>query len=121
MSGTNLSNTTGEERSLAMICHLVSLLATTLLCNIFVPIVIMVISDSAFVKDQAREALNFQISVVFWALISVAVCFTVVGIVVGMAMLVVLGIAAFILPIVAAVKSGAGTAYRYPLTFRIVK
>lgn len=115
---SNLSNgVTGEERGLAVICHLVSLVATSLLCNIFVPIVIMCVSESPFVKKQAKEALNFQISVVFWALISIAACF----IFVGFFMLIVLAVAAIVLPIIAAIKVSAGEDYRYPLTFRLIK
>lgn len=117
MSDNNLVNTTSEERTLAVICHLASLLATSILCNIFVPLVIMLISDSQFVRGQAKEALNFQISVVFWALVSVVLCLILVGI----PMLIAVGILALILPIIAAVTAGGGTAYRYPLTFRIIK
>lgn len=119
MSATNLSNTTGEERTLAVICHLVSLLATSILCNIFVPLVIMLISDSPFVKDQAKEALNFQISIVFLALVSVLLCFC--FLLVGLPMLIAVGIMGFILPIIAAITAGGGTAYRYPLTVRIIR
>lgn len=113
----NFDGPTGEERALSAICHLVSLVATSILCNIFVPIVIMCISDSPFVKQQAKEALNFQISVVFWALISFAACL----IVVGFFMLIVLAVAAIVLPIIATVKVSNGEAYRYPLTFRLIK
>ena len=102
---------------MAVICHLVSLVATGLLCNLVVPIVIMCITDSAFVKHQAKEVLNFQISIVLWAIISALLCFVLVGI----PMLIILAIAAIILPIFAAVSVSGGTAYRYPLTFRFVQ
>jgi len=117
MSATNLSNTTGEERTLAVVCHLVSLLATSILCNIFVPLVIMLISDSAFVKDQAKEVLNFQINIVCWAIVSALLCFIIIGI----PMLIAVGVLGFILPIIAAITAGGGTAYRYPLTIRIIR
>ncbi len=117
MSGINLIDPTSEERTLAVICHLLSLVATSLLLNIVVPVVIMCISDSPFVKGQAKEALNFQISVIIWALISFVLCFVFVGV----PMLIVLAIAAIVLPILAAVSVSSGTAYRYPLTFRFVK
>lgn len=113
----NFDAPTGEERSLSAICHLVSLVATSMLCNLVVPIVIMCISDSPFVKKQAKEALNFQISVVFWALISLAACLVFVG----FFMLIALAIAAIVLPIIATVKVANGDDYRYPLTFRLIK
>lgn len=117
MPSIKLNDPTGEETALAIICHLVSLVATSFLCNVFVPIIIMCLSDSPYVKDQAREALNFQISVVLWALIGFALCFVLVGI----PLLIVLAIAAIVLPICACFAVLNGNAYRYPLTFRFVK
>lgn len=102
---------------MAAICHIVSLVATSFCLNWLVPILIMVTTDSPFVKQQAKEALNFQISVIIWALVSALLCFVIIGI----PMLIVLAIAAFILPIIAALSAGSATDYRYPLTFRIVK
>lgn len=114
---SNFDNPTSEERALAAICHLVSLVATSVLCNLLVPVAILCISPSPYVKKQAIEALNFQISVVFWALISFALCFVFIGI----PMLIVLAIAAIILPIIATVSVSGGADYRYPLTFRLIK
>ncbi|HEY9733259.1 MAG TPA: DUF4870 domain-containing protein [Drouetiella sp.] len=110
-------STTSEERAVAVCCHLLSLVATSVLLNLLVPLVIMMISDSPFVKGQAKECLNFQISIMFWAFISFLCCF----IFIGFGMFIILAILALVLPIVAAFSVGGGEAYRYPLTFRLVK
>ena len=113
----NQPSPTSEERSLAMLCHIIALVATTCLLNWLVPIVIMSISDSPYVKQQAKEALNFQISVILWALVSWLLCLIFIGI----PMLIALAIAAIVLPIVAAVKVSDGISYRYPLTWHLFK
>jgi len=117
MSSIEFNEATGEEIGLSIVVHLVSLVATSFLCNLLVPIVILCITDSPFVKNQAREALNFQISVVLWALICVPLCFVLIGIPMAIA----LTLAAIILPICATVTVLGGKAYRYPLTFRFIK
>lgn len=74
--------------------------------------------QTAFVKDQAREALNYQIT---GTLIGVAFgIFTVVTLGVGTC----LAPALFLLvvpPVLAALKNGNHEAYRYPFTLRLVK
>ena len=118
MSNTFDSNSvSSDDRTMAAICHIVALIATSLCLNWLVPIVVMFTSDSPFVKQQAKEALNFQISIIIWAVICVPLCFLFIGI----PMLFVLVIAGFVLPIIAALTVGSGTAYRYPWTFRLVK
>jgi hypothetical protein len=111
-------NTSKNNTTLAALCHLSALLGTVLCpLNLIIPIVIICCNDNKFVRSQAKECLNFQISVVIWALISAVACFLVVGVF----MLVVLAVAAFMLPIFAAISAASGTDYRYPLIFRLIK
>jgi uncharacterized protein len=102
----------------AVLCHLGAAFATCIpLCNIVVPLVFLALyKDDAFVHGQAKEALNFQISVLIWAVVGFVLCFVLVGFVV----LFMLAIWAIVMPIIAAIKSGGGDAYRYPLTLRLV-
>ena len=72
---------------------------------------------SAFVDDQAKEALNFQISVMLASVVGVILTFVVIGIVV----LVVVGVGAVVLAIVAGVKSYGGELYRYPVNWRVIR
>jgi uncharacterized Tic20 family protein len=72
--------------------------------------------DSEFVAENAREALNFHISVLIYSLC----CMPLVFILIGVPLLVTLGVASLILAVVAAVKASDGLCYRYPLTLRLV-
>jgi uncharacterized Tic20 family protein len=69
-----------------------------------------------FGGDQAKEALNFNISCTLYVLISIALCFVVIGFI----LLPILGIFWLVTTIIAAVKSNEGVFYRYPLCFRFV-
>jgi uncharacterized Tic20 family protein len=72
--------------------------------------------ESAYVAQNAREALNFHISVLIYAIC----CIPLVFIIVGIPMLLALGGASLVLAIIAAVKASDGECYHYPLTLRLV-
>ena len=72
--------------------------------------------ESEYVAENAREALNFHISVLIYGLVCVLLLFVVIG----FPLLIALGIAAFVLAIIGAVKASNGECYRYPLTLRLV-
>lgn len=69
--------------------------------------------ESPFLADQAKESLNFQISVL---IVTAALILTCVGIV----LLPVLYATMVVLCILATVKAGDGERYRYPLTLRLI-
>jgi len=70
-----------------------------------------------FVKDQARESLNFQITVVIASIISGIL----VIILVGALLLLIVGLGDLILSIVGAVRASEGLYYRYPFCIRILQ
>ena len=120
-----------EERQWAMFAHL-SALAGGLLTGaiggwgfFLGPLVIWLMKKDTmpFVADQAKEALNFNITVS--AIMLVMLVLTVVtlgiGILIAGPIMVIVGIAALVLIIMAAIKANEGHAYRYPLTIRLVK
>jgi uncharacterized Tic20 family protein len=72
--------------------------------------------ESPFVADQAKESLNFQISICIYALIS----FVLIIMIIGIFLLIGVGVAGVILTIIASVKASNGEAYRYPLTIRLI-
>ena len=110
-----------DERTWAMLSHLSALVGYAVIPfgNILAPLIIWLIKkdQSWFVDDQAKEALNFQISVTIYAAISAVLIIILIGFVL-LGILYVLGI---VLSIVAAVKANDGVQYRYPLTIRLVK
>ncbi len=115
-----------DERLWALIGHLSAFSAfiTGIGCILGPLIVWLVKRDTLpFAADQAKEALNFNITlaIAFAAL----VVFTVVTLGIGVLLAWPIGAALFIawivLTIIAAIKANEGVAYRYPFTLRLVK
>lgn len=72
--------------------------------------------DSAYIAEQAREALNFQITV----LIAQAISSVLVVILIGFALMGVVWIVNIVLCILAAVAASKGEHYRYPFALRLI-
>lgn len=84
------------------------------------PLIIFLIkkgNGDKFSTDNAREALNFQITLLLWYF----VCFILSFVLIGLFMFWLVALGNLILSIIAAVKASSGVVYRYPLTWRIVK
>jgi len=69
-----------------------------------------------YIRSQAAEALNFWITVYIAGMVSFALIFVLVGFL----LLAALGVAAIVLPIIAAIAANRGEDYRYPATLRLV-
>jgi uncharacterized Tic20 family protein len=69
------------------------------------------------VDDQGKESLNAQISFTLYFLISIPLCFLLIGIPLAIA----IWIFDLVVVIVAAIKAYDGERYRYPLIIRFVK
>ena len=110
-----------EARQWAMICHLVALVG--LLGNgigfLLGPLVVWLIKrqDDPFIDEQGKEAVNFQITMLIAAVVSVPLVLVLVGVV----LLIIVGILAIVFPIIAALKANEGAHYRYPLSIRFIK
>jgi hypothetical protein len=116
----NKSMSEDEERKWAMFAHIGTFSSMFVpLGNIIAPIVIwqMKKNESSFVVEQAKESLNFQITLMIYALIS----FLLVFIIIGFFLIFGLVIFGLIIVIVAGVKANDGEHYRYPMTLRLVK
>jgi len=94
-----MSTSKTDGMLLSILAHGSSLF-TSFVVSILVPIIILASSEDETVKENAREAINFQINLIIWALISLAACI----ILVGFAMLFVLAAWSFIVPIIAMVR-----------------
>jgi uncharacterized Tic20 family protein len=121
-----------EERQWAMFAHLSALVggiltsgwAGSIGCFIGPLIIWLVKKDTMpFVDDQAKEALNFNITVgiVFFALFLLALLTFGLGLVIAIPLWIIIGIAWLVFTIIAAIKANEGVAYRYPFTLRLVK
>ncbi|MBH1495557.1 DUF4870 domain-containing protein [Stenotrophomonas maltophilia] len=71
----------------------------------------------SFVTDQAKEALNFQITVTIAMVISIILMIVIIGGILAP----IVGIINLVFCIIAAVKANNGEAYRYPFTLRLIK
>jgi uncharacterized Tic20 family protein len=80
-------------------------------------VVYLAMKDSPFVRDSAREALNWQITVT----IAMVVSFILIFVVIGFLFVWIVAIANVVLCIIAAVKASSHEVYRYPMTLRLVK
>jgi uncharacterized protein len=107
------------ERDWALFAHLSALLVyMTAIGGILVPFVIWLVKreDMPFAAQQAKEALNFQITVYLSAIACGLLCFVLIG----FPLLVVLLIAHVVLTIIATMKASEGIAYRYPYNLRLI-
>jgi hypothetical protein len=111
-----------EERWWAVIAHLGTLVGFIPFANIVVPLVVWFAKrdESGFIGGQAKESLNFQITMMLGYLVALAVAFTVVLIPLAILMVVVLPIMHLVFSMIAAIKSYDGIEYRYPFTLRLI-
>ena len=89
------------------------------------PLIIWLVKKDTmpFVDDQGKEALNFNITVgiAFFVLFLLAVLTLGIGLVIAIPLWIIIGIAWLVFTIIAAIKANEGVAYRYPFTLRLVK
>lgn len=118
-----------EERTWAMFAHLSALLAGLIASTVGMPflsflaplvIYLMKKDESAFIADQAREALNFNIcvSIIMFALALFSLL--IITMIITIPLMIILGLVALVLTVIAAIKANDGIAYRYPFNFRLV-
>lgn len=113
-----------DERTWAMIAHLSAFTCyITGIGIILGPLIVWLAKrdGNPFVDDQAKEALNFQISIIIYAAAAVLLCFTIIGAIIGIPVLLGLHIFQVVCMVIAAIKANDGIRYRYPATIRFIK
>ena len=105
---------TQDEKNLGLIMHVLSLVGFSLLG----PLIVWLIKkdESPFINAQGRELLNFQLSFLIYTIVCIPLCFVLIGIL----LLIVVGIGAFILTIIGLVKATEGKIYRFPVTIKML-
>ena len=121
-----------DERNWAMAAHLCGLLwllggpgliflpfGSLVLFTILGPLIIWRTKGQTmpFVPEQAKESLNFQITVFLLGLVFALLALVLIGFV----FLWLLGVANLVLVIIAAIQVSSGKPYRYPFCLRLVK
>jgi uncharacterized protein len=106
---------TTDDKNMAMLTHL-----SGIILSIVVPLIVWLVHkdrlDKAYLVREAKEALNFQITI----LIGYVICWILTFIVIGALLTPLLWIANLVFCIIAAVKVSADGTYRYPFALRLV-
>ena len=102
---------TQDERTLAILSHILTLVAPLL-----APLIIYLIKkdESKFVAWHAKESLNFQITVII-------ICIVLFISIIGILLLWIVGIMSLILVIIATIRASENKLYRYPFSIRLIK
>ena len=109
-----------DDRIVSMVAHLCGLAGYAFpFADIIIPLIIYLVKgdESPYIKEHAKESLNFQISVLIYTLAGVVLSLVLIGIV----LLIALFVFELVVCIMAAVAAYNGTEYRYPLCIRFVK
>ena len=106
-----------ESRNWATFAHLSAFVMFLGIPSLIGPLVVWLAKrDDPYVEAQTKEALNFNISMLIYAIAAGISILLVIGIIALPAVF----IAWFVLVIVAAIRSADGEQYRYPFTIRLV-
>lgn len=109
---------TPDERTWGGAAHWSALIGAFVAMAFLGPLLVLLVkgNTSAYVRAQAVESLNFQITM----LIAMIVSFVLVFVLVGFILLPLVGIWWLVFTIIGSVKSANGELYRYPATIRMV-
>ena len=113
-------DTTRDARKWAMFCHLAGLAWMTWLLPLIGGVVAVLIiwqikkDDHPFIDENGRRAINFQLSMLIYA-VGLAITF------IGLFLLPVVAILNVVFTIIAAIRAGDGKDYNYPLSIEFIK
>jgi uncharacterized protein len=119
MNDTNptiAASSTQDDRTIALLTHL-----SGIILGFIVPLIVWLIhkdkADKGFVVDQSKEALNFQITLLFGYVIGMVLAVILIGALLNF----ILWVICIIFSIIAGLAANKGEAYRYPFAIRLVK
>ena len=104
---------TADDKNIAVITHLAGALF-----SIYPVLIVWLLKkdDSIYIADQAKEALNFQITILLAYFISTVLAIILIGFV----LMGIIWIANIIFCIIAAIAASKGENYRYPFALRLI-
>jgi uncharacterized protein len=112
---------TENERTWGMLAHLSALagLVLPMIGIVLGPLAVWLArrDQSAFVTAHAKEALNFNITVLLAAVACMLLMLVFIGFLLGAALF----IAWLLMTLIAAIKASEGAIYHYPFALRLVK
>ncbi len=110
---TEIIEPSNDDKNIATMTHLGGTLFS------FLPALIVWLlkkDDNAYIAAQAKEALNFQITVILAQCIAGMLAFLLVGLI----FIPIIWLANVVFCIIAAISTSSGETYRYPLTLRLI-
>jgi len=110
-----------EDKQLLMLTHLSQLLdLVTGFGGFIVPLIIWATQKDrvAGIDEQGKQIINFQISIFIYAILSIPLLIL-FGL--GVIVLIMVGIVAFIFPIINAIKASNGEPTHYPISIEFLK
>lgn len=123
------SNSTGDQQTWSVLAHASALIQFVGIPSFVGPLVVWLIRrEDPVVEPHAREALNFQLSLVVYFLVGIVVAIiaaiTIVGLVLTVLIiffLIALVVAEIVFAILASIAASRGQLYRYPLNLNLIK
>jgi uncharacterized Tic20 family protein len=109
-----------SERNWAMLCHLSSFAGYFFpFGGILGPLICWLSrkDESQWVNFNGKQAMNFQLSILLYMVLSIPLCFIIVGI----PILVFLGLLEVICVVIASVKASKGEEFRYPISIPFIQ
>jgi len=112
------SGHTSEGITWGCVAHWSALVASVIALAFLGPLIVMLTkgNQSAYVRRQSVESLNFQLSILIYGIVSFILLFVLVGFI----LLPIVGVAWLVFTIIGAIRASHGEEYRYPLTIRMV-
>lgn len=114
-----------DSRNLGALAHLSALVGLAGVPSFIGPLVVWLLQRERdpFVAEQAREALNFNLSVLIYVAGGIALSIVTIGL--GLLIVVptaiVGAVAWLVVTVMAAIQAADGRPYRYPLTLQLVR
>lgn len=108
-----------------MVAHVGVFIAAWLAMGFLCPLIIWLLfrGRSEFVRRNALESLNFQISLLIYTAIAVVLVLITfgLGVLIIVPLIVIGAVAAVVVIVRATIAASSGQEYRYPLTIRVVR
>ncbi len=105
---------TPDEKTMGILSHILCIVG-----GFIAPLIIYLIKkdESVYIREQAKEALNFQLTMLICYIISWILIFVLIGLLLVFLVL----ICNLVFIIIATIKASEGKLYKYPINFRFIK
>lgn len=107
-----MAQVSDDEKTLGLLAHLLGIIS-----GFIGPLILFLVKKEGFAHENAKQALNFQISLIIYEIVAAILIFVLIGLL----LLPAVALFGLIMAIVGAVKAHAGEVYKYPLAIPFIK